>query len=454
MITFARQAPRLNPKVPKVVPGILAIVVAGILMNTSLVNIAGFGIPVFYAIVPMLLVGYLVRNMRAANASYRLESKKSFVLAAVIAVLLVSVVAAHLLLGRGDPATELRQLVARIAFLALFVVTAVVVSNRRAVLTALHYMKTLLKLFVLYGLYEIPAKMFGLPLFLEFLRNSASFSVQTYMGPEGWLSTYRIRSIWAEPSFSALPIGVLLYLLLYHANDRRERVLWTTLAALYSFLTFSRAVWVVFMLVLLVIVLLSALKWLDKRYLFGTFKLMKLPIVLLAILMGTSWIIFADHVFEDLSSEGRAASAVVGARIFLDHPLFGSGMNTYSEYDGLPRYRGDLELLFPENIVHNLFIGYAQQMGILGIVYSVLPILFVLFLRRIPFDQRFFIASLFCAIGVFSGDFYYFPLTWLLLGLLAAYDYQLAHPNRRSGERLRVAAAALPAAGAPGASRT
>jgi hypothetical protein len=121
---------------------------------------------------------------------------------------------------------------------------------------------------------------------------------------------------------------------------------------------------------------------------------------------------------KDISSIGRSTSIIIGYRIFADNTLFGSGLNSYQYIQD--KYSYDLEYFKSEPIVHNLFVSYAQQMGLFGLVFSFTPIVYLLSLKYIEIKRRFLLGSLFSVIGVFGTDIFYMSLSWTILAMVSA----------------------------------
>jgi hypothetical protein len=119
---------------------------------------------------------------------------------------------------------------------------------------------------------------------------------------------------------------------------------------------------------------------------------------------------------DDLSSVGRSSSIIIGWRIFADYPLVGSGFNSFPLLERA--YSVGLEFYNAEPVAHNLFSSYAQQMGVLGIFYSVLPLILILSNKEMKTAECAYLALFFAVLGSFAGDSLYMPLTWLVLALV------------------------------------
>lgn len=134
---------------------------------------------------------------------------------------------------------------------------------------------------------------------------------------------------------------------------------------------------------------------------------------------------------NDLSAMKRSSTIVIGFRIFMDNLWIGSGMNSYpllekSYSDGL---------YSPEEIlVQNLFVGFAQQMGIFGIFLSILPIFTLLSFKSVSLEKRLFLITPSVLVGSLGGDFYYMPFFWLVFAMVAAENSSLSDLRRGNNQ--------------------
>src|SRR6266702_3305598 len=154
---------------------ILLTVLSGILMNTSIVNMGDIGVPVFYALLPVLLLNYIIHNIKFSKTTFNVEIKNTMITCGVVVLMLLVVSSGHMLNNLGDPYDDMKQVIARPAFMLFFLLVYVTIIIRRADHKSFICVKIILKVCILYGLYQLFADVYGLPLPLNFLRNSASF---------------------------------------------------------------------------------------------------------------------------------------------------------------------------------------------------------------------------------------------------------------------------------------
>jgi hypothetical protein len=331
--------------------------------------------------------------------------------------ILIVVAAMHPYFNIGDPDKELKQIVSRISYIAYFVVVALIIRSWNMAEQAWHWAKQGLKLAFLYGLYQFAAGFLGLPLFLDFLRNSKSFLMtENYQG--GWIDTFRAFSIWSEPSQAAVPVGIFLYMLYFKTNNGRERKWWLSIVTIFSVVTFSRVVWVVWIASLATIGLMRSRRTWARSATRIVFRY-RYALVLLLVVVLMQWAMLVPKDEADSSAETRSSTVLMGERLFLEHPVLGTGFNSFAKLsDSVATAYSEEDLI----VVHNLFVSYAQQLGIFGVVLSLLPVGYVLWMPNAPAGPRLFVAFLFVLVGSLGGDFFYAPFGWFILGLFAAED--------------------------------
>lgn len=388
---------------------LFALVASAILMHTAIANIGDSGLPLFYATFPLAALAFAMPG----SALLRIPRHNLIVCLSMVAII-VCVSALHPFFNIGEPGDELKQVISRTLYYAFLALTALVVRTFSAAERAWKWLMTGLKLTILYGFYQFIAGFVGLPLFLGFLRNSKSFIMsENYAG--GWINTFRAMSIWAEPSSSAIPVAVFLLILFSYTPQRRERRRWMVLVTLFAILTFSRLTWA---------------SWLGTVFVYWTFRSRRpllrsvadfafrhryvLALLLVVVLM--QWAVFVPDD-ADPSAVNRSNTIFMGQKIFLSNVWLGSGFNSFAKLsDRVATYYADEDFV----VVQNLFVSYAQQLGVLGIVLSLLPIMYVLWMDHIPAEQRLALAMAFIATGSLGGDFLYAPFAWFVLGVLAA----------------------------------
>jgi hypothetical protein len=394
---------------------IIFLVISSLLMNTSILNVNDFGIPLFYTSIILFSIYFclvLVKN------DLRVE-KNAFSFVFTLLFLLTAIGFLHVFIVDVDFISELKQIVARSLYIVLFFITYLFIRENKQRLDAiLLWTKRILKVALIYGIYQYYASKYGLPLFLDFVRNNVSFFATSANEASGWLETYRIFSIWSEPSFSSLPVGMFLYLLFFHINSKREKITWLIIVTFYAYLTYSRLVWMVFVSTLLLSLMMQLVKFIFRKFHKTILEKVKFLYLLLFISIGISWIYIAPIIMDDASAFARSSSVIIGMRIFLDHLFTGTGFNTYPLYERFYAY--NIVYYYPTVASHNLFSSYAQQMGILGLLFAVIPLFYVLKLKHVDIKERIIIANIILTIQVFGGDVYYFSSFWFFLGVIAA----------------------------------
>ncbi len=285
----------------------------------------------------------------------------------------------------------------------------------------------ILKLGVLYGIYELFAKIYGLPVFLSFISNSDSFTVVD--NTQGWIRFPRVRSFWAEPSMCTWPLIIFLILLVSSKMSRVKKAAWLMLAGVFIISTLSRTGIFFYFLFIFGFSMYSILGQfrISKFPLTGVFRRLKLnvfiPVIFFISLILALWPILAAQYFADASSDGRTSSILIGWEIWLDHPLIGTGFNSYELYDD------DYKLQYPsynsEPLSLSELSSFAHQLGIFGIIFIAIP--FILSLVYLEQSKLFRIsfATVFIIYCLISVGVLYFSIFWFFLGIT------LNHANRK-----------------------
>jgi hypothetical protein len=404
-------------------------VFAGILFNTSIINFSEFNIPLFYGIVPVLLFYHFhfSNNLDSKIVLAKIEIKRGLIFGIIIVLILFFSAIIHVFAGIGDSNSELKQMISRLAFIVYYFLNFLVLIKRNGSNYSFIYAKNILKIFILYGIYQFFADTYQLPVFLNFLRNSSSYNISGFnkdigdfeqLGAGGWLETYRAYSIWAEPSFSALPVALFLYTLNFYSKNTKEAVVWGGILLTYVILTYARSVWITTSFILLIILIFKNKHLTNKIRSHAIQNIYPIILIFFIFLSTLFWANFSPIYMQDLSSIGRSSSVIIGFQVFLDNFFVGTGMNSFKDIQS--QYSNDLYYYNAEPIVHNLFVGYLQQMGLFGLIYSLLPIFYILSLRQVDIEKRLIMALIFASIGVFVGDFYYSPFPWLILAMLGS----------------------------------
>jgi hypothetical protein len=279
-------------------------------------------------------------------------------------VLWLSVVLGLLLLGtllasEGElGADDYKQLAIRslfavytsAVFMRLQVSSGIAPSASRAALITL-------RILFLYGLYELLAKIFDLPLPLSFLINNPSYSnaIEVTSELSGWLGFYRSQSIWPEPSFVIFPI--ILFWVLSDGEKKPISKMDVIIMILFSIFTFSRTVWIGLFLIIL----------------------MRIPIfrrhaIAIAVILAFFFSLALLNVSSDVdhSAYVRAETTYFGFEIASNDFYRGIGFNKFKDTN--------YSKISGENVIHNTVSNYVASMGwpigVLLLLFLLTPILF------------------------------------------------------------------------------
>lgn len=386
----------------------------GALIATSIVNIGSSGIPVFFLALMVPPIAAAIPGFRSFSAPF--TRAELFLLLTMGAVFLLLCVATffHLALGVDSPAQDLSHAAVRLSFL-IYCGVCIYFLKGETLFVCLRWLRRILTILALYGIYQLPAKILGLPLFLDWLRNNRSLSLYDY-DTAGWVSFVRATSIYAEPSQCTVPVLVLIFLNLYLPAPRYSKVAVWVAVTLFAILTFSRTIWVA-VLVVIGAELISRTEPFRRQ--FRRHQVLFAGLLLMATLIMPVWAFMGSNYKGDLSRQERAGSIVVGLQLVKEHPWLGSGWNSYETL--MPSYQLGVEGASPYvefRTIHNMFVSYAEQAGIGGFIFALLPFATMLFMSEAPIGLKVGSALSLLSVGELGGDVAYSSLFWLWVALV------------------------------------
>lgn len=386
----------------------------GALIATSFLNIGDSGLPLFYLVVLVPAFAAIFPGIRPATSP--IDRREISIYLSIGGMFLsLSVVTFFQIAGdTQSPIGELTHAISRLSFLGYC--AACVYYLRGAVLAScLLWLRRILTLVALYGVYQVPAKILGFPLVFDWLRNNHSFTLYGY-DSAGWISLVRATSVYAEPSQCTVPVLVLIFLNIHLRAPRwSKHFVWAVVSA-FGLLTFSRTIWVA---VLGLIGLWFLMRYKAVRTRLDRGKLLlAFSLVVVSLLMPV-WAFYGGNYKADLSRQERAGSVVIGIELIKQHPFIGSGWNSYETL--MPGYPIDVENVSPEvtfKTIHNMFVSYAEQAGIGGFVFALFPFMAILFWSHAPTGLKYGCMLSFLIVAELGGDVAYSSLFWLWIAVL------------------------------------
>lgn len=311
--------------------------------------------------------------------------------------------------------SELAHGVTRVAFILYFITCLFYVKGERVRLTC-RWLRRFLIFLGIYGIYQLPAKLLGLPLFLDWLRNDPSFSYYKF-DTAGWIGTMRSTSIFAEPSQATIPLVVFFMLNCKCQSGSFSKWLGWTVLVVFAALTFSRTAWVALLVCAITSVVLLSIK--NKKTIKAERLVVYSCIVVLSLML-PAWGFLGYKESADQSTQVRSESIVVAVRAIQDDPLIGGGWNSFSIV--APKYDSDLPGNFSLNFIHNMFLSYMQQIGILGYLLALYPFIAVIGFSSAPRWMTYGTLASFLFSAEGGGDIAYAAIMWLWIAILINYE--------------------------------
>lgn len=403
------------------------------LTATSILNVGQSGVP-FFSLALLIPVIWAINPSRSfLDWRFRAEEVSAILAAVCVICLLVLTSFAHIIANTQPAQTELTHAPMRILFLVYFCI-CVCVLRGDIVQSCVVWLRRILIVAALYGIYQVPAKILGLPLPLDWLRNNPSLG-QYDFNTAGWVAVARATSIFAEPSAAAVPVVLLVILNLSLPASRFSKLVGWFAAVGFAALTFSRTIWVG---------VAVALVWyaLGKLHVVKKNLAIVLPSISVLLVLGTFLLpVLAGPAdsSDDLSTQERVNSMFLALRLIEQRPIIGFGWNSYETL--LPEVSTVGLYLDPSvetTHIHNMFLAYVQQGGIAGLVLAFFPIFLIIIPRHVPVEVRCATFFGFLVIAA-SADILYAALPWFWVALLwkmnrPCDEYRGSNINVRTGE--------------------
>ena len=384
------------------------------LVATSIVNVGDSGIAFFYLLLLIPLLAFIFPNRWFFADPGDANSLGIAILVIIAAAALIGTTFLQLFtINVVEPKGEFVHLVSRLSFLAYFAVAQRYVRGEFAVNTMV-WLRRLLLVVCAYGIYQVPANLLGLPLFLDWLRNNKSFLMYSY-DASSWVGLIRANSIFAEPSQATVPIIVLFMLNLLVGGTTASKICsWAVLMG-FVVATFSRTGWVALLALVGALMLTRSQR---VQQVFRTKRTGLMAATFVAFLVLPLWGVIGANDNSDLSAQERSASIVLGLHMIKTSPILGYGWNSFPDvaarHTDIP-LAVDPEIEF--NFVHNMVISYIQQTGIAGLLLAFLPFILIIRWSTAPAWMNCATLASFLVTAELS-DIGYTPLTWLWMALL------------------------------------
>lgn len=388
--------------------------VGGMLDATAIANVGSFGLGIFLATGG--LAGAFLLLSLALDPHTRIAVPRLLV-AATLTTLAVIWLATTVQLATGVGRIEvmLTQCMLRTLLIGNFAVCVLLFRLPGAPRILEQAVLVLLAVFLLYGLYDLIAQVFGLPRFLNALRNNSSLGISQYQGAQGWIQLPRLSSLAAEPSHTVMHLALAFAI----ATRLRGKLRWILLLLALAFAvgTFARTVW---------LVLVGAGAAAFGIWLLETLR-DELPRASVNIALGAAAVAlpFAAAAVPllttlppdaDLSLSERLDSSRTALRFFFDYPLTGVGFQGWAGqfYQFTPELAGTFESLF---FIHNGVAAYLGALGIVGAIVIYFPVVLILWADNLSNPAKGWWLTVFTLFNL-GGDYFAFASTWTTLAII------------------------------------
>jgi O-antigen ligase len=285
------------------------------------------------------------------------------------------------------------------------------IQDERFVLTCLAW---IVFIYISYGIYDFVAQIFKYPRFLNALRNNHTFSINQGFGVQGWIFLPRLSSLAAEPSHTAVPAILALYIAARLGGWKRVVLLGLTL--LFCVGTFARTIWIAVLGAAGAWIVTAALSRLgaDGRRAATAFVVVMaiaLPLSVLAVPLLLPVAADADASILDRFDSSRA-----GVLLFQAHPIIGIG---FHGWDSHPIYAVTDRVASSTGYLSNILNGiasYLAALGLVGLVIVYVPIWLILRAGSLhAVEKAWWIGAY--SLVLLGGDYLALASTWTVLAV-------------------------------------
>lgn len=230
----------------------------------------------------------------------------------------------------------------------------------------------------IYGIYQIYASLYRLPMFLNIFSNNPSYAVRgLYGGYSGWTSFDRIYTTFFEPSAYAVFLANLIFIfILYYKKDKKDSFISHKFMFIYTMimmiinliLTSSRSGW---MIILCYIMLCIYYKYLSKSKILN--KIVNVLTIMLPFIIFASMYLAGLLIFKDKSSFVRTYSSLYYLIKSSKNILFiiiGHGLGTIN----IGEYCINFHKVIIEPFAHNGYIELVYQFGWIYFLFLIITI--------------------------------------------------------------------------------
>ncbi len=222
-----------------------------------------------------------------------------------------------------------------------------------------------------YGIYQLIASNFKLPMFLNFFSNNPSYGERKIFEVyTGWVDTGRIYSTFYEPSAYGIFLSMAYFFIMNQDSvSKKQKIAITILSFINIIFTYSRSAWVTFVYFICIYLLFRLLKKESILKKIGKACIIILPLISLTI-MSTLGL----TIFKDLSSIKRSYSSLYylqESTNSIKDVMIGNGVGSVSKEEG--------DIIFNnvhiEKFTHNGYIEIAYQLGLPFLIFVIYVIL-------------------------------------------------------------------------------
>lgn len=373
----------------------LFIYYSNFLFCTAIFKIPIYFISCFFLIVKLFL---------SKKVTYR--SNDIYIFYAICVLVVISFL--HCLIANINIVGEIKQLIIRCFYLINFLLIFDYFRNK-SIISIDWIVKQSTIIMLGYAIYEFIAGIYSFPTLRNILITNPSFRSETLKPIAGKFGELiRLSIFWTEPSYAAITIGfIFVYSLAYQLPKK-----YLFMLVLAGILTTSRSLVVPCIITLAIYFFKSKVRYSLKV------KNTNIELIVLFLVILVAHIYFINKSLAgslfDMSFISRNNSIIIGYKIFFDHWIIGTGMNSF--VDNYSRYSTSLISYIDANVPLSVLSNYLQSMGVFGLLF-LFSIFAYITCSNLEHYVKLQLVGYLVSFGLFSVDIFYLPVTYLFIAI-------------------------------------
>ena len=329
----------------------LVFIILLFLQNFALIRTSDFGIN------GMILFLFLISVLNARKYYFKIKKETFIVLVLGILTLFISSI-----INNTFYITQIIRFI--MIFLLIYIsniyINEIFVNENKESFFKIY--TNVLLIFLIYGIYELIANIYSLPLFMNVFANNPSYGergLYRYYG--GWADRTRLYGTFFEPSVFSVFLTYNIFLVKELNLKKLKKYILYVLMLFNLFFTYARTGYVTFVYMVGIYFLYEMILKNMKKTSIVDFLILLLPFFNLILMY-----FLGLNLFSDLSSLGRTYSA-----IYYLKAAFQNVKNILFGHSAGSIINSDITIKYIEKQAHNGYVDIIYQFGLIAFVYII-----------------------------------------------------------------------------------